>query len=103
MSVSYTHSVPGNGSIVTNSQQPNTVSISNVDTTSIVFHNLVTGAEYVFNITVENSYGSSSFTCGLTPHIIGKMNVKQWIIFQMININLSPALSMHYHNNLERK
>ena len=103
MSVSYTHLVPGNGSIVTNSQQLNTVSISNVDTTSIVFQNFVTGVEYVFNITAENSYGSSSITCGPTPHIIGKMNVKQRTIFQMININPSPASSMHYHNNLEQK
>ena len=67
--LTYTQSIPGNGL--------NAVSIISVDTTSIVFPNLVTGTEYIFNVTAENSYGSSSITCGSTPHIIGKLNVKQ--------------------------
>ena len=62
--------IPGNGS-----KQLNAVSNISVDTTSIMLPNLVTGAEYMF--TTENSYGSSSITCGPTPHIIGEMKVKQ--------------------------
>ena len=32
----------------------------------------VTGAEYMFNVTAENSYGSSNIICGPIPHLIGK-------------------------------
>ena len=51
--------------------QLNAVSNISVDTTSTMLPNLVIGAEYMFNVTGENSYGSSSITCGPTPHIIG--------------------------------
>ena len=70
--LTYTRSILGNGS-----KQLNAVSNISVDTTLIMLPNLVTGAEYMFNVTAENSYGSSSITCGPTPHIIGEMKVKQ--------------------------
>ena len=80
LSISYTYSMSTSGSIVFRDSRPmnNTVlSISNVDTTSVMIPNLVAGAEYMFIITAENSIGSSSITCGPTSHIIGKMKIKQ--------------------------
>ena len=71
--LTYTHSILGNSTgNFSNHSQLNTVSVNSVDSTSIVVPNLVTGAEYMFNIMAENSYGSSSVICGPTPHLIGK-------------------------------
>jgi hypothetical protein len=73
--LTYTHLILGNSTVFsTNRSQLNTVSVMtrSIDSTSIVVPNLVTGAEYMFNITAENKYGSSSIVCGPTPHLIGK-------------------------------
>ena len=79
--LSYSHSILGNSTekIVTNSPQLNTVSVMRVDSTSVVVPSLVTGVEYTFNVTAENSYGSSSIVCGPIPHIIGKTECQQYI------------------------
>ena len=46
--------------------------VTNVNTSSVVIRNLITGFKYTFNITAENSNGSSSILCGPTLHIIGQ-------------------------------
>ena len=64
-----------NGSIARD-RHSNAVSISSVDTTSIMVPNLVAGAEYIFNITAENNVGSSTIMCGPILHVIGKTKIK---------------------------
>ena len=76
--LTYTNSILGNSTGNFSNRSPlNTVSVSSVDSTSIVVPNLVTGAEYVFNVTAENSYGSSSIVCGPIPHLIGKIEYQE--------------------------
>ena len=53
----------------------NDVSISSVNTTSVIVSKLIAGAEYTFNITVENNIGLSNIICGPTSHIIGEINI----------------------------
>ena len=48
------------------------VAISGLDITSVNVSGLVTGFEYTFNITAENSNGSSTILCRPTPHIVGE-------------------------------
>ena len=48
------------------------VTIASLDTTSVEEHGLVAGFVYTFNITAENSNGSSTVSCRPTPHIIGE-------------------------------
>ena len=48
------------------------VTISGLDTLSIDVSGLVTGFEYTFDITAENSNGSSTILCRPTPHIVGE-------------------------------
>ena len=51
-----------------------TVPDTNVNTTSIMVHNLVAGFEYTFNVTVvNNNIGSSSVLCGPTFLEIGEV------------------------------
>ena len=50
--LTYTRSIPGNGS-----KQLNAVSNVSVDTTLMMLPNLVTGAEYMFNVTAETAMG----------------------------------------------
>ena len=64
----------------------NAVSISTVDTTSIMVPNLIVGAEYIFNVTAENNVGSSSIICGPILHIIGKTNIKIIIIMHTFRV-----------------
>ena len=60
-----------NGSIARD-RHSNTVSVSGVDTTSVIVPNLMAGSEYMFNITAENSIGSSTIMCGPILHVLGK-------------------------------
>ena len=50
----------------------NPVSVSGVDTTSVEVADLIVGTEYTFNVTAENSNGSSYILCGPTLHVIGE-------------------------------
>ena len=45
---------------------------TNTNTTSIMVGTLMAGFRYTFNITAENSNGSSSILCGPTLHVIGE-------------------------------
>ena len=46
--------------------------ITRVNTSSVTIHNVITGFKYTFNVTAENSNGSSSIMCGPTFHVIGQ-------------------------------
>ena len=94
--LTYTNSVLWNSTgNFSNHSQRNTVSVSSVDSTSIVVPNLVTGPEYLFNITAENSYGSSSIVCGPTPHLIGKIECQAvGYIFLQINDLISCFINI---------
>ena len=95
--LTYTHSILGNSiENFSNRSQLNMVSVNSVDSTSIVVPSLVTGAEYMFNITAENSYGSSSIVCGPTPHLIGKIECEAVIyILLLINDPISCSYQCH--------
>ena len=59
VSVSYTND---------NSLSPIPIPLISVDTTSVTIPDLKAGFEYTFNVTAENSEGSSSTVCGpITP------------------------------------
>ena len=51
-----------------NSLSPIPIPLISVDTTSVTIPDLKAGFEYTFNVTAENSEGSSSTVCGpITP------------------------------------
>ena len=54
----------------------NDISVSSVNTTSVIVSDLITGAEYTFNITAENNIGSSNIVCGPTSHVIGEICIQ---------------------------
>ena len=51
---------------------PADVDIDNVEVTTAMVSNLVTGRLYTFTITAENSIGSTSIDCGPIRHRVGE-------------------------------
>ena len=70
------------------------VAISSLDTTSVNVSGLVTGFEYTFNITAENSNGSSTISCRPTPHIVGENFVNS-----IGNVSLNLHNNYNFHNS----
>ena len=68
--LTYTHLFLGSNFTYNNI---NDISVSNINTTSVIVSDLIAGAEYTFNITAENNIGSSSIICGPTSHVIGEI------------------------------
>ena len=50
---------------------PIPVPVNNVATSSVAVSNVEAGFSYTFNITAENSIGSSSISCRPTVHVLG--------------------------------
>ena len=46
--------------------------VSDIHTSSVSIHHLVTGFKYTFNITARNSNGASSILCGPILHDVGE-------------------------------
>ena len=51
------------------------VTVDSLNTTTIKQRGLVAGFEYTFNITAENSNGSSTISCRPVPYRIGECNI----------------------------
>ena len=66
VSVSYTYE---EGSVVSS---PNPVQVTSINTTSVTLVELQEGFRYTFNITAENSNGTSSILCGTTLYVSGE-------------------------------
>ena len=69
----------------------NAVSVSSVDTTSVEVAGLFAGFEYTFNITAENSNGSSSILCGPTLHVIGES-----VVYRSKHLGKTQCRLNHY-------
>lgn len=45
--------------------------LTEIDATSVKVYNLKLGSEYVFNISAQNNYGSTSIICGPSLYVTG--------------------------------
>ena len=84
MSVSYTND---------NSLSPIPIPLISVDTTSVTIPDLKAGFEHTFNVTAENSEGSSSTICGPITFESGDLLSKitrSWVQFYFYD-NIYPA------------
>ena len=66
VSVSYTYE---EGSVISS---PNPVQVTCINTTSVTLVELQEGFRYTFNITAENSNGTSSILCGTMLYVSGE-------------------------------